>query len=69
MLTYVVGAPRADDPSIVAWLAKSGPGVTDPSRVYAVQVTHPDATTAAGQVEVFYVALDLSGAWKVWVIA
>ncbi len=66
---YLLGAPMTDDPSIGPWLAKSDPGVSDPDRVYAVQVAHPDATTAAGHAEVFYVALDTSGAWKIWIIA
>ncbi len=65
---YVVGEPRTDDPRIPGWLAKSDPGVLDPARVFAVDVAHPDASPVAARLEVFFVALDMSGAWKIWIL-
>lgn len=63
---YALGEARTDDPTIAAWLAKSAPGTSDPGRVFSIEVTHPNATTEAGRVEAFYVALDMSGAWRLW---
>jgi hypothetical protein len=65
---YVVGEPRTDDPTIPGWLAKSDPGVSDPGRVFSVEVTHPNASPVAAKLEVFFVALDMSGAWKIWIL-
>ena len=65
---YVIGEPRTDDPSIPGWLAKGAPGVSDPGRVYSVEVTHPNASPAALRREVFFVALDESGTWKIWIM-
>jgi hypothetical protein len=65
---YVIGEPRTDDPSISGWLAKGAPGVSDPGRVLSVEVTHPNATPAAVRPEVFFVALDMSGTWKIWIM-
>jgi len=65
---YVIGEPRTDDPSIPGWLAKGAPGVSDPGRVYSVEATHPNASSLALRREVFFVALDLSGTWKVWAL-
>ena len=66
--TYVVGEPRTDYPSIPGWLAKGAPGVSDPGRVLSVEVTHPNASPAALRREVFFVALDESGTWKIWIM-
>jgi hypothetical protein len=65
---YVIGEPRTDDPSIPGWLAKGAPEVSDPGRVLSVEVTHPNASPAALRRELFFVALDESGTWKVWAL-
>ena len=66
--TYVIGEPRTDDPYIPGWLATGAPGVSAPGRVFSVDVTHPNASPAALRLEVFFVALDVSGTWKVWAV-
>ena len=63
---YVVGEPRQDDPDVLAWLAK-GQLVPDPGRAFSVEVTHPDAPDPAGRREVFVVAPDTSGTWRLWI--
>jgi hypothetical protein len=65
---YVIGEPRTDAPYIPGWLAKGAPGVSDPGRVFSVEVTHPNASPSALRLEVFFVALDMSGTWKVWAV-
>jgi hypothetical protein len=65
---YVTGEPRTDDPTIPGWLVKGAPGVSDPGRVFSVEVTHPNASPAALRREVFFVALDMSGTWKIWIV-
>jgi hypothetical protein len=65
---YDIGEPRTDDPSIPGWLAKGAPGVSDPGRVFSVEVTHPNASPATLRLELFFVALDMSGTWKVWAV-
>ena len=66
--TYLIGEPRTDDPSIPGWLAKGAPGVSDPGRGYSVEVAHPNASPAALRRELFFVARDQSGTWKIWIM-
>jgi hypothetical protein len=63
---YVVGEPRQDDPDVLAWLAKGQP-VPDPGQAFSVEVTHPDAPDPALRREVFVVAPDTSGTWRLWI--
>jgi hypothetical protein len=63
---YVVGEPRQDDPAVLAWLAK-GQLVPDPGRAFSVEVIHPDAPDPASRREVFVVAPDTSGTWRLWI--
>lgn len=63
---FAVEPPRTDPAELAQWLPNTGGASIDPARAFLVQVDYPQLANTNSGFELYIVARDASGAWRLW---